>query len=193
MNTREEILQEVFQDMVVNGFQGTRADKVVKNLGITKGALYHHFSNKKELGYSVVEEILRPMYLRHWLPLKNYAGNPIDYIRDVLEELEGDYTGDLVAIGCPLNNLIQEMSPLDEGFRKRLEQIVERIHSLIAEALEQGQQEGRVTERISPGEVAHFIFAAIEGSYSMAKVRNDKRVFHACINSLSRYLESLKA
>jgi AcrR family transcriptional regulator len=193
METRQQILQEVFQDMVVNGFQGTRADKVVQNLGITKGALYHHFSNKKELGYHVVEEILHPMYVRHWLPLNDYQGNPLDHIQQVLKELEQNYSGEQVPVGCPLNNLIQEMSPLDEGFRTRLEDIVERIHKLITASLKQGQMNGFVVKGIQPAQVAHFIFAAIEGSYSMAKVRKDKQAFHASMKTLSLYAESLKS
>ena len=33
--------------------------------------------------------------------------------------------GSPLNLGCPLNNLAQEMSPLDEGFRTRTQQVFE--------------------------------------------------------------------
>ena len=63
MNTREQILNKNYESMCVHGFQGLRTDKVIDTLGITKGAFYHYFSSKKELGYAIVDEIIAPHYI----------------------------------------------------------------------------------------------------------------------------------
>ena len=48
-DTRQRILEKNFEAMHEHGYQGMRADKVVKELGITKGAFYHYFEGKQEL------------------------------------------------------------------------------------------------------------------------------------------------
>lgn len=55
-DTRTQILERIYQAVRLHGFQGMRADKVVIDLGITKGALYHYFASKLELGYAIVDE-----------------------------------------------------------------------------------------------------------------------------------------
>ncbi len=190
-NTREKILDSVFQDMLVHGFQGLRTDKVIRDMEVTKGALYHYFPNKLSIGYSIVEEILTPMYLSTWQRLATFEGNPVPYIKECLQTLKVRYSEENVVIGCPLNNLIQEMSPIDEGFRVRLEKIVNGMQRLIAGALRQGQTAGHIRQQVQAEQVAYFILAGIEGSYSMAKVKKNSQVFHDNINHLKAYLDTL--
>ncbi len=191
INTREKILDGVFQDMLMHGFQGLRADKVIREMEVTKGAMYHYFPNKLAIGYAVVEEILTPLYLSTWQRLTAFEGNPVPYIKTCLQTLQAHYTEENVVIGCPLNNLIQEMSPIDEGFRVRLEKIVNGMQGLIAAALQQGQAEGRIRQQVQAEQIAYFILAAIGGSYSMAKVKKNSQIFHDNINHLEAYLDTL--
>ena len=62
-------LSEVVNDeqMYANGFRATGLDQILAETRVTKGALYHHFGNKNELGYAVLEEVVRPMMLDRWL------------------------------------------------------------------------------------------------------------------------------
>ncbi|AXI77260.1 TetR/AcrR family transcriptional regulator [Peterkaempfera bronchialis] len=43
-------------EFAANGFRSTSLQSVAKRAQITKGAIYHHFSNKENLAASVVEE-----------------------------------------------------------------------------------------------------------------------------------------
>ena len=191
MSTREKIIEAVFYDIREKGFQGTRADKAVQPLGITKGALYHHFPNKHAIGYSVVDEILAPQYVNHWKALTSYPGHPIDGIKASISTLKQHYTDNTMRLGCPLNNLIQEMSPIDEGFRKRLQRIVDTMQQYIADSLRKGQTAGTVRADIDADEVAFFILASVEGSYSMAKVKQSKSVFFSALSYLETFLDTL--
>ena len=193
MTTRDKIVEAVFYDIREKGFQGTRADKVVQPLGITKGALYHHFPNKHAIGYSVVDEILAPQYINNWKALATYPGHPIDGIKASINTLKQYYNDNTMRLGCPLNNLIQEMSPIDEGFRKRLQRIVDAMQQYIADSLRNGQAAGTIRADIDADEVAFFILATIEGSYSMAKVKQSKVVFLGILSHLDTFLDTLRS
>ena len=116
--TRQRLLQAAFQEIYKSGFRGTDLDAILKVAGVTKGAMYHHFKNKEALGYAVLDEVIHDGTREKWLwPLKN-AVNPIDTLVAIVKgtSLRPHH----LACGCPLNNLSQEMAPLDEGFRKRI-------------------------------------------------------------------------
>src|SRR5215470_15151364 len=132
-NTRRKILKAAFDEFYRNGFQGSSINRIVDQADTTKGALFHHFEDKNDLGYAVVEEVVFPEMKQRWLDPLADSVDPIAALKKAMRQFarEEDASGRLIQ-GCPLNNLAQEMAPLDEGFRRRLE----KIYSAWREALE---------------------------------------------------------
>lgn len=191
--TRQRILEAAFMEMYRNGFQGMRLDEVLMTTGLTKGALYHHFPNKRALGYAVVDEIIAPMMDAIWLqPLKN-AADPLQAMVSVVERLPDDKPAEITRYGCPLNNLAQEMSPLDEGFRKRLDNIFGLWHDVTEEALQRARQQGHIRQDVNCDETATFVLAALEGCIGMAKNAQSEKRLRVCNRGLVDYLHSLQA
>lgn len=193
MDTRQRILTQNFQAIHIHGFQGTRTDKVAAELGITKGAFYHYFPDKLSLGYAIVDELLFPMYVSNWQHLPAYNGNPIDGIIEGIERLKNSATDDNIAFGCPLNNLIQEMSPIDEPFRKRLMRIVDTQIQAIRAALEVAKAQELLAANANTEAIAYFVIAGIEGSYGIGKSKQSLAIFQNSMNQLIQYLHNLKA
>jgi TetR/AcrR family transcriptional repressor of nem operon len=189
--TRERLLQSAFQEVYKSGFQGTDLDTILHSAGVTKGALYHHFKNKESLGYAIVDEVIAGITLEKWVrPLAN-TNDPIKTLIEIVQstsiepkELRG---------GCPLNNLAQEMSPLDEGFRKRLAKVFADWHGAIATALKTGQKHGIVKRELSAEDTATFLMAAYEGHISLCKNSQDPRTLQSGKHGIVGYLETLRA
>jgi len=191
-DTRQNILEKNFRAIHRQGFQGTRTDKVIEDLGITKGAFYHYFKTKQELGYAVVDEILAPRYIEQWQQLDDVLDHPIDGIIRLLEGFKEEFGEEEVILGCPLNNLVQEMAPLDEGFQTRLHHILEEMYEAVRRALVRADDLLQVATLIDANSVAYFILAAVEGSFTLAKAYQSKAVFDQSIDQLIRYVRSLK-
>ncbi|MCG6864722.1 MAG: TetR/AcrR family transcriptional regulator [Thiogranum sp.] len=190
--TRQRILDAAFMEIYRNGFQGMRLDDVLAVTGLTKGALYHHFPNKRALGYAVVDEVILPMIEAMWLqPLKN-AADPLQGLITVVEQLPDNKPPEVIQYGCPVNNLAQEMSPLDEGFRQRLDYIFRLWHDVTEQALERARQQGRVRDDVNCDETATFILAAVEGCIGIAKNAQSKERLRSCNRGLVGYLRSLE-
>ena len=190
--TRQSLLQAAFQEIYRSGFQAASLDNILSKVGVTKGALYHHFGSKEELGYAVVDELIREHILDRWVRSLEKAENPIDGVLAILRRKDPHPHFDQ-RLGCPLNNLAQEMSPLNEGFRKRLKSVFREWREGIAKALRRGQERGQVRSDVDPLESADFFIAALEGSVSLAKNAQDRDLFDSCKAGLARYLESLRA
>ncbi len=191
--TRHQLLESAMHEIYQHGFQGASLSHILDNTGLTKGALYHHFPNKLALGYAVVDELLA-MYLQTlWLePLAN-TSDPIHTIEKALANTWTEHGHDLLRFGCPLNNLSQEMSPLDEGFRTRIDTLYAAWQQALEQGLRQGLKAGRVRSNIDVQQTAIFIMATIEGSFGLAKNRQSESTMQICSAGLHDYLQSLSA
>ncbi|MEM7465896.1 MAG: TetR family transcriptional regulator C-terminal domain-containing protein, partial [Pseudomonadota bacterium] len=99
---------------------------------------------------------------------------------------------DTLCCGCPINNLATEMSPVDEGFRERIEKIYKRWHKQIACAILEAQSAGSVRADIEASEVAYFVIASIQGAVGLAKNAQDFGLFKHSVQGLFGYLEGLR-
>lgn len=192
-STREHLLAQNYIAMHLNGFQGLRTDKVLADLKVTKGAFYHYFPDKLSLGYAIIDEIIKPNYLNTWKKVEENVDQPIDSMIKLLEFIQNNIlkSEDDAKLGCPLNNLIQEMSPLDEGFRNRLQFIVAEQRRMLANTFKNAQKRNLIQSTAEPEELAIFFLSSVEGSFSIAKALQSKRAFDFSINQLILWLKSL--
>lgn len=191
--TKEKILLAAFEEMHRKGFQAASLDAILTKAGVTKGALYHHFPNKKALGYAVVDTYIRDDVYHTWLAPLEAAGdkNPIDVLAQALWA-ERDRVVEWVSLGCPLANFTQEMSGLDEGFQQRVSDIYAMWTDGIADALLKAQLSGKVRRDISPEQTATFIVASLEGCLLIAKAAQCEKQLSNAGFALMHYLDTLR-
>jgi TetR/AcrR family transcriptional regulator, transcriptional repressor for nem operon len=190
--TRESLLQAAFREVFKHGFQSAGIDAILAATNVTKGALYYHFDSKEALGYAVIEEVIAKLTSDRWLlPLqRDKDKNPVDTLIGIVQALPNrprDVKG-----GCPLANLAQEMSELDEQFRKRLERIFHVWQEGIAMALRRGQSQGMVRRDLVPEEAASFLIAMIEGYFVFAKNAQDAKVWNMGVRNIVGWLNSIR-
>jgi AcrR family transcriptional regulator len=191
--TREVLLQAAFEEIHRAGFQAASIDAILARTGVTKGALYYHFPTKTQLGYAVVDEVIRRRILQRWGHELREGEDPIAHLVEKLR-FEAKHCWPLAAlqIGCPVNNLANEMSPIDEGFRQRIEHVFQDWQAIIARMIQQGQESGHVRADVKPEQVATFFVAAVEGTISMAKNAQDPKLLQNNFTMLRTYLTALR-
>jgi len=153
--------------------------------------LYHHFDSKEALGHAVVEEIIAPDVHGKWVRPLQTGKNPIDTLIGAVQSIP--VRPEDVRGGCQLNNLAQEMSPLDAGFRKRLARIFDAWRGAVASILREGQASGRVRRDVEPAEAAALLIAMVEGYASLANNAQDPKVMKAGIRTIVSWLRPLRA
>jgi TetR/AcrR family transcriptional repressor of nem operon len=195
--TRERLLTAAFEEIHRRGYQAASLDTILTSAGVTKGALYHHFADKAALGRAVIDEVVVGLTLNRWTePLARCVGDPIEGIQLVLRAVATEFAAEefagMVELGCPLNNLTQEMSPLDESFRRQLAAAFTLWTTSFADALDRGRAEGLVRDDVDSARVATFVVASIEGSFGLAKNARNAEVVRSNLEILSEYLDSLR-
>lgn len=192
-SSRRAILEVAFKEIFARGFQGVSVDDIVRKTEMTKGAFYHHFPTKLDLGYALVEDVIQPMILERWVNPLDSEEDPLHGILERMHTLIGKASAAELKLGCPLNNLVQEMSSVDAGFKKRLQAALKVWIDGIERQVKRAQTNGVLKPEVVPRQVAYFVVMAHEGFYGMLKGINDPKAFEALYVSLQQYFETIRA
>jgi TetR/AcrR family transcriptional regulator, transcriptional repressor for nem operon len=191
--TRAAILAAAFEEIYAHGFHASSIDAILERTELTKGALFHQFASKLELGYAVVDEVIVPMTLERWVTPLAAFDDPLEGILELVERHVGDAPQSSLDLGCPLGNLIQEMSNVDPQFRRRLRRCIEIWIRGVEEHVERGRASGHVRRTVKAREVAEYVVMTLEGVFAVAKGLRDRSVVPTFVRSMRTYFTCLSA
>jgi TetR/AcrR family transcriptional repressor of nem operon len=189
--TRQELLSAAFEEIHAKGFHASSLDAILERTELTKGALFHQFASKLELGYAVVDEVLVPMTRERWITPLAAFDDPLKGILHLAQRHVGEASQASLDLGCPTGNLIQEMSNVDAGFRRRLRRCIEIWIEGVAEHVERGRRTGYVRRSVKPRAAAEYVVVTHEGVFAVAKGLRDRSVLPAFVAAMRTYLAAL--
>lgn len=188
MDKRAEIIATTYQLSKTHGFEKARADKMLMEHGVPKGTLYHYFKSKKELGLAMIHEALIPEVMQRWNKLHENQENPIEQILDILDELDAEFTPEVIKIGDPLNNLIFELSHQDEDYRIILNEITSQIQMMMESCIEAGKANGTLIPEVHSKGLSNLIVASLMGAQNMSKTAQSREPFETTLEEIKQYL-----
>lgn len=192
--TRAKILDTALELFHTRTFNGTSINEIVERSGITKGALFHHFKGKDDLGQAVINEPLREEIHRVWVePLRNSV-DPVEVLLSIMRGLAQMVRDncDMLERGCPLNNLAQELSSHDPAFKALLQSVYAEWEDAIEAALRSGIAAGNVRPDIDPKSAAVTIVAFSEGAIGLLKVHSNLECLGHIAVGFTHFLNALR-
>lgn len=190
--TKQLIVDKAFALFYKYGFNAVSVDRVMKETKLTKGAFYHHFKDKKELGLAVIsdrihtrvyENMVVPLFEEGdlFLILKNVFCNRIKTFSIVEKQS-----------GCPLNNLINEISDNEVAYQLALKKVIEVWKLAIVNLLEKGKQNNSINEETNAPSVAVFLISAFEGVRGIRKLYVDDTILDEYVVAVEKYIDLLR-
>ncbi|MDE3742028.1 TetR/AcrR family transcriptional regulator [Maribacter polysaccharolyticus] len=192
-HTRQSIINESFKLFYENGFRTTSVDKIMKATQLTKGAFYHHFKNKEELGLAVISQKLQKRVYESMIAPLYGPGSPMEILNTVFIGRLKTFTVYEKQHGCPTNNFINEIGDQELAYQNALKRIVEEWKSALVYVLERGKTEGAIKESICSKSVAVYLISAFEGIRGLRKIYDNDLILDEYIAGLSLYIDQIKA
>jgi len=187
--TRDQILDAAARLIHLQGYHCTTLDDVLRESGVGKGNFYYYFKSKEELGYAIIDRLVRGFVERTLDPaFADTACDPLAQIDGFLDRVLDNLRQRNCVGGCPIGNLASELSDVHEGFRMRLAEIFVQWRATLARALRRSHAAGRLSTDCNPEGLAHFLVAALEGAILMSKMTKDITVMEQCVDELKRHL-----
>jgi AcrR family transcriptional regulator len=186
---RARILDVASGAFQARGYHSTSTHDIMREAGVTGGALHHHFSTKKSLGLAVIRERVAPVVAETWINPVQRARTAADGILRVFENIADSVDERGKVLGCPLNNLAIELSLADQEFRTAVGQVFLAWTDAIAAKL----KADKPAVKINPDELATFVVAAYSGAIAIAKAQQSSEPLRACARQLASLLGVARA
>ncbi len=192
-DTRTGIMDAAESLILENGFGGTTVDAVIGRAGVSKGAFFHHFSSKAELGHAIVrryaEEDAR--HLEETLDkAEGLSDNPLQQLlifvrlfQQEMETLEEPYPG------CLYASYLQQSGLFDERIMELIRNSMLKWRRRVLAKLEEVAEEHPPRMSVDLESLADMLLVIFEGAYILSQsLREPKEV----ARQLSHYHTYLK-
>lgn len=176
--TRERLL-DAAQDLILDhGFGATTVDAVTTRAGITKGAFFHHFPSKAELGLALARRYaeLDEAHLRDNLArAEKLATDPLQQLLVFIALYEEQFAAlDQPFPGCLFASFIYENKLFDEGTLVILRRNALAWRAAIRTKLEAAAARHPPPRPVDLDTLADFFYALTEGTFVMTKTLGDR-------------------
>ena len=186
-NTRKNLIDSTFDEIYQKGYQGASLTTILKNAKVHKGSMYHFFENKKEMALvSIKEKIYERFVQRYSSIIALESGYLEAFIKSIKDTTNRDFNK-----GCPIANIVQEMSNIDEDFKVLMEEIYQTFRKNIKDILDLAIKKDEMKE-CDTTKLALYIASTIEGAILSVKATGNIQDYLDVIDILSSYILSFK-
>ncbi len=158
---REEILDAALVCFSRDGFHRTTMQDIVRESGLSPGAIYNYFKSKEE----IVEGIANQRQAKESQLLKNAveAGPANMALQRVRDAFLGELNNPKERLRRRVSVQLWAEAQRNPKIRRVVRRSFEQPRKLISEVLSASQKEGTISDSIDPDALASFLVAAFHG------------------------------
>ncbi|KFZ29416.1 multidrug transporter AcrB [Pseudidiomarina atlantica] len=166
LTTRHELLDAAERLFSERGVSNTSMMQVAEAAGVTRGAIYHHFENKLDLIYAMMERVSLPVDEMREELRKEHANAPLQQLRQrclhIVNLVQNDpHMRALVNILCHKCEYVEDTLPIHLRHLRGRNECIDEFVNL----LEDAKKVGSVRSNVDARTAIVGIFALIDGLF----------------------------
>lgn len=187
-SARGKLLDAAIKLVRQNGFSATSVDQLCAEASVTKGAFFHHFKSKDDLGAAAADHwtetssalFMDADYNRHEDPLDRYLGY-LDFRYDIA-------SGEVAEFTCYAGTSLQECYGSSDAIRDAAYHSIAGHSERLAEDLDQVIARYGAPAGITGMSLGLYTQAVLQGAFILAKGQGNAAPVHDAIGHLRRYI-----
>ena len=192
--TRRKLLEAAIALMRRQGFSATTVERICAEAGVTKGAFFHHFQSKEDIGESAVLQWCESRADGYQTHLGEVGDDPLEKLDRLLQGLAESARNppdDLLV--CLLGMVSQELGATHERMRRTCAAALEGWTGFVAHLLGAAKKIHPVRVEFDPEHVGWLFNSLWQGSLLVAKTRRDPEIVVRNLEHARAYVATLFA
>jgi TetR/AcrR family transcriptional repressor of nem operon len=192
--TRERILDSAQRLVLDRGFAATSVDEVIAAARSSKGAFFHHFPTKNDLGRALVHryaaadvEHLHAFMARAEAETDDPARQLVAFIR-MFEEIADEIATEQQN-SCLYISFVHDRQLTADGSTEVIGGAVEAWRKVLREKLDAAKAGGSLPDDLDLDDLADHVFVTFEGAFILGRTLGDARHMEAQLRVLRQLLE----
>ena len=174
------------------GYAATSVDEICAAAGVTKGAFFHHFRSKEDLGVAAAAHFsdwLEALFVRSgW----RHQADPLDRVLAYIDFRKSLVTGGVPDFTCLVGTMVQETYETVPDIRDACDRSISgHAATLVADIEAAMAGRGMVATGWTAQSLALHTQAVLQGAFILAKARGGAEVAKGSVDHLRRYIELL--
>lgn len=171
-DTQQQLLQAGMAMLLRQGYHALGIAAVLEATKIPKGSFYHHFESKEDFGLKVIDLYMEGVHAGLDQCLQDKSLPPLLRVRRFFEATEEKYRTEGY-LGCLLGGLGQELSGINDAFRRKVEHCFSEIARRITGCLREAVKRGDLPKKTDPQKMAELLVNCWEGAALRTRMRRD--------------------
>ncbi|SOC85296.1 transcriptional regulator, TetR family [Ensifer adhaerens] len=190
-DARSKLLDAALMVIRKKGYSATTVDELCAAAGVTKGAFFHHFKSKDELGVAAVD---------HWSEMTggmfaaasyHEPADPLERVLAYLELRKALLAGEVAEFTCVAGTMVQETFETSGAIREACDRSISGHAATLEADIAAAVHARGMTPDWTPASLALHTQAVIQGAFILAKAKGGPQVAVDSIDHLIRYIKLL--
>ena len=179
--TKQRLLAAGLTMLLEHGYNDLGIQALLEATHIPKGSFYHHFKDKEDFALQVLDQYMRNVHAGLEACLADTSLPPLERVRCFFELTQDEYRAQGY-MGCLLGGLGQELSGVNEMFRRKIEGCFSEIAEQLATCLEAARSLGDIPSDADPRQMANVLIDCWEGAALRSRLRQDGAPLNAMLD-----------
>lgn len=193
--TREKILDAAQKLILARGYVGMTVEHVIDEVGITKGAFFHHFRTKDDLARALLQRFAEhdaTLYRTTRERAEKLSDDPLQQMlifvglfQEMFEALTEPYPG------CLFASYLYELQQFGDDTRTLIRNSFTKWRALLQEKFEAIARRYPPRLEVSAASLADAFTVVLEGAFITGKALDEPKVVSEQLRHFRNYLELL--
>ena len=170
--TKQRLLNAGLTMLLSHGYNDLGIQALLEATHTPKGSFYHHFKDKEDFALQVLDQYMHGVYAGLDAYLGDPTHPPLERVRRFFEATQELYR-EQGYMGCLMGCLGQELSGVNEVFRRTIEGCFSGLAARLARCLEEARQRGDIPADADVRQMAEVLVDCWEGAALRSRLRRE--------------------
>jgi TetR/AcrR family transcriptional repressor of nem operon len=190
-DARSKLLEAALTVIRTKGYSAATVDELCAAAGVTKGAFFHHFKTKDELGVAAANHWSETTSAMFAAAPYHQLADPLDRVLAYVDFRKALLRGGVPDFTCLVGTMVQETYETAPAIRDACDRSISGHAATLVADIEAAIAERGLTPAWTAASLALHTQAVLQGAFILAKAKGGAEVAADSVNHLKRYIELL--